>query len=133
MYIFCTGSFIFFAQTGLAISYAIGNVEHIALYQTVYQRIALITIPLAILAYILGWNTLKSFKPKQYTKWPHYWHGFVWHFFKPRTKCGFALVRDMKDLVRGTIYCKIEKVPEAYNLFKSTPGVRILSIKEKMK
>ena len=133
MYVFCTGLFIFIAQTGLALGYAIGNRESIALYQTVYQRIALVCIPLALGGYILGWNTLISFKPKQYAKRADYWHGFVWHCFKPRTKSGFALVRDMKDLVRGTIYCKMEKVPEAYNLFKSTPGVRILSIKEKMK
>ena len=96
MYVFCTGLFIFIAQTGLALGYAIGNRESIALYQTVYQRIALVCIPLALGGYILGWNTLISFKPKQYAKRADYWHGFVWHCFKPRTKSGFALVRDMK-------------------------------------
>ena len=36
----------------------------------------------------------------------------------------------MKDLVRGTIYCKLENVIEAYKFFKDTPDVEIVDIKE---
>ena len=60
-------------------------------------------------------------------------NGFVWHFFKPRTKKGLELIKDMKDLVRGTIYSDLEKVVEAYKLFKNTPGIEIIDIKEKIK
>jgi len=38
----------------------------------------------------------------------------------------------MKDLVRGTIYCKLDTVIQAYTFFKQTPGVEIIAIKEKI-
>ena len=59
-------------------------------------------------------------------------NGFVWHFFKPRTKKGLELIKDMKDLVRGTIYSDLGKVVEAYKFFKNTPGIEIIDIKEKI-
>ena len=39
----------------------------------------------------------------------------------------------MKDLVRGTLYSKLDKVVDAYKFFKDTPDVEIIDIKEKMK
>jgi len=60
-------------------------------------------------------------------------NGFVWHFFKPKTKKELDLIKDMKDLVRGTIYSDLEKMVEAYNFFKNTPGIEIIDIKEKIK
>jgi len=60
-------------------------------------------------------------------------NGFVWHFFKPRTKKGLELIKDMKDLVRGTIYSDLGQVVEAYKFFKNTPGIEIIDIKEKIK
>ena len=39
-----------------------------------------------------------------------YCHGLVWHFFKPRTKKGIERIKDMKDLVRGTIYSNLDSV-----------------------
>ena len=53
--------------------------------------------------------------------------------FKPRIKKGFELVKTMKDLVRGTIYSNLENMTEAYKLFKNTPGVEIIEIKNKIK
>ena len=38
----------------------------------------------------------------------------------------------MKDLVRGTIYCRLDTVIHAYKFFKQTPGVEIIGIKEKI-
>ena len=38
----------------------------------------------------------------------------------------------MKDLVRGTIYSKVENVMAAYHLFKNVPGIQIVDIKEKI-
>ena len=38
----------------------------------------------------------------------------------------------MKDLVRGTIYSRLENVMAAYKLFKSIPGIEIIGIKEKI-
>ena len=38
----------------------------------------------------------------------------------------------MKDLIRGTIYSKPDKVIEAYKYFKKTPGIKIINIKEKI-
>ena len=39
----------------------------------------------------------------------------------------------MKDLVRATMYTRLEHVIEAYKFFKDTPNVKIIAIKEKMK
>ena len=39
----------------------------------------------------------------------------------------------MKDLVRGTIYSKPDKVISAYKFFKDTPHVEIIGIKQKIK
>ena len=38
----------------------------------------------------------------------------------------------MKDLVRGTIYCKLENVMAAYHVFKNVPGIQIIGIKQKI-
>jgi len=89
-------------------------------------------LPSSIGLYVLAWNLLKGMKPKNYKSCKNIWNGFVWHFFKPRTKKGLDLISNMKDLVRGTIYSDIEKVIEAYKFFKSTPGVEIIDIKEKI-
>ena len=58
--------------------------------------------------FILAWNCLKSFRPKKYKKCSDYWNGLVWHLLHPRTKKGFHLIKDMKDLVRGTIYSRLD-------------------------
>ena len=41
-------------------------------------------------------------------------------------------MKKMKDLVRGTIYSDLDNMIEAYKLFKKTPGVEIIGIKDKM-
>ena len=38
----------------------------------------------------------------------------------------------MKDLVRGTIYTKLDCFMDAYKFFKNTPDVEIIGIKEKL-
>jgi len=89
-------------------------------------------IPAGIILFALAWNFLKGLRPKEYKTCKDVWHGFVWHFFQPRTKKGLELVKDMKDLVRGTIYSELDQVIEAYNFFKDTPGVEIIDVKEKI-
>ena len=42
------------------------------------------------------------------------------------------MIKDMKDLVRGTIYCRLENVMPAYHLFKNVPGIQIIDIKQKI-
>ena len=42
------------------------------------------------------------------------------------------LVADIKDLVRGTIYSRLENVIDAYKFFKETPGIEIIGVKEKI-
>ena len=34
----------------------------------------------------------------------------AWHLLKDRRKKGTELANDMKDLIRGTIYCKLDTV-----------------------
>ena len=92
----------------------------------------LLVIPIVLITFVLGWNLLRSFKPKDYRKCINWYHGFVWHFFNPRTKQGFELVKDMKDLVRGTIYSNLNEVIAAYKFLKETPGVKVIAIKEKI-
>ena len=75
---------------------------------------------------------MKTVRPKQYKKLTDYWHGFLWHFLKPRTKKGFELIKDVKDLVRGTIYCELKYLINAYKFFKNTPGIQIIGIKDKI-
>ena len=72
-------------------------------------------------------------RPKNYESFVEIWNGFVWHFFQPRIKKGLDLVKNMKDLVRGTIYSDLDKLIEAYQLFKNTPGIEIIDVKEKIK
>jgi len=92
----------------------------------------MILIPGLIILYVLAWNLLKGTRQEKYKTWKDYWNCFVWHFFKPRTKKGFELIKNMKDLVRGTIYSDLENVIEVYNIFKNTPGIEIIAIKNKL-
>ena len=50
----------------------------------------------------------------------------------PKNKKGKELGKEMKDLVRGTIYCELENVIDAYKFFKDTPDVDIIDIKENL-
>ena len=43
------------------------------------------------------------------------------------------MVKNLKDLIRGTIYSDLNTVIEAYQFFKETPGVEIIAIKQKIK
>ena len=56
----------------------------------------------------------------------------LWHIFDAKTKREIDIAQDMKDLIRGTIYSKPDKVIEAYKYFKKTPGIKIINIKEKI-
>ena len=83
--------------------------------------------------FALAWNGLKGLRPTEYTQFSHYWEAFIWHALQPRTKKGNRLIRELKDLVRGTLYSSLENVIEAYKWFKAIDGVRIFAIKEKIK
>ena len=89
-------------------------------------------IPALVLLFVLAWNCLKGFRPKKYSDWTDYRNGCIWHCLQPRTKKGTDLIKDMKDLVRGTIYCSLENVMAAYHLFKNVPGIQIIGIKQKI-
>ena len=43
------------------------------------------------------------------------------------------MIKDLKDLVRGTIYSDLQHVIEAYELFKKLPGIKVVAVKEKTK
>ena len=75
-------------------------------------------LPILVALFILAWNGLKSFRPKEYVTCRNYYDGFIWHVLKARTKQGFDLIKDMKDLVRGTIYVRQENLIGAYEFFK---------------
>jgi len=100
------------------------NNEHdIVLLQTQKQRTFIILLPASIVFYAIAWNVLRGMRPKKYESIIDIWNGFVWHFFQPRIKKGQELVNKMKDLVRGTIYSDLDKVIQAYQLFKNIPGI----------
>lgn len=85
-----------------------------------------------LVLYACAWAFLSTMRPKKYIKFSDYWNGILWNVFKPSNAKGFQLVSNMKDLVRGTIYGKLENVIQAYIFFKETPDVQIIDIKEKM-
>ena len=85
---------------------------------------------MVVLLFFLAWNCLKGYRPKEYKDRKDFCNGFIWHCLQPRTKKGPDLIKDMKDLVRGTIYCKLEAVLPAFKLFKNTPGIEIIAIKD---
>ena len=78
-----------------------------------------VIIPVAVLLFILAWNCLKGFRPKEFKDRKDFCNALIWHCLQPRTKKGTDLINDMKDLVRGTIYCKLENILPAFHLFKN--------------
>ena len=80
------------AQFTTAMIYNINNEHNIVLLQTRKQIIFIILLPASIVLYVLAWNLLKGMKPKNYKTCINIWNGFVWHFFKPRTKKGLDLI-----------------------------------------
>ena len=124
--------FAFMALCYSALNYGVHRVEGFSLLKTPEQAAATVLIPLLLTLFMLAWNCLRSLRPKKYRTCADYWHGAVWHLFQPRTKRGIALIKDLKDLVRGTIYADLNHVIEAYELFKNLPGIEVVAIKEKI-
>jgi len=61
-------------------------------------------IPSAAVLLGLALSRVRGLRPDHYQKLEDYLRGIIWHFLQPSNVKGYELVKNIKDLVRGTIY-----------------------------